>query len=509
MSEALRGAGRVFAMPCGGQGTCGKCAVWVSGPASPMDEAEQTLLNRLPPFPSPAPGYFLRLACACHAEGNCTVLLPEASANMVILAQGDGDLPRYDGPAHDALGFAVDVGTTTIAVALYDLREGKRLAVRTAVNEQSAYGADVLSRIAYGDVHGTDELHRTIVRQLNALMEEALKNGFAQAARVSRAAITGNTTMLHLLAGYNPHGIGIAPFTPESLFGEEFPARTLFPMLSESVPLYLPSCVSAYIGADLVCGMMALGMDWTRGSCLLIDVGTNGEMALAHKGEILCCATAAGPAFEGARIAMGMGAASGAICSVNPAKEGLSTATIGNAPAQGICGTGLIGAIGTLRKLGIIDESGTLLAQGHPWESLMLVHEGTPAIRLGDTSVILTARDIREVQLAKAAIAAGIETLLAEAGLAPQAVDEVFLAGGFGSAIDPKEAADIGLIPPALAPKAKAAGNAALSGAAMMLMSKERREAGAKIAARARELPLATDPRFMDGFMEHMMFPEG
>ncbi len=506
LSEALRGNGYFLAMPCSGRGICGKCLVWISGPVSPIDGAEQTLLNRLPPSQPPDPSYSLRLACLCRAEGDCRIFLPKSDA--VILSQGEGILPSYDGIEQDALGFAVDVGTTTLALALYDLRAGKQLAIRTAMNEQSAFGADVLSRIAYGDAHGIDNLHGTVIRQLNGLMAEALRGASVLSGRISRVVITGNTTMLHLLMGYDPHGIGISPFTPKSLFGGEFSAHALFPMLPDCAQLYLPPCASAYIGADVVCGMIAVGMDHPGGNRLLIDVGTNGEMALISNGEILCCATAAGPAFEGARIAMGMTAASGAIYGVYPAKNGLSIATIGGAPARGISGTGLISAVGTLRKLGIIQETGALQQEGHSFGSLMTVHEQAPAIRLGDTPVLLTAKDVREVQLAKAAIAAGIDTLLAEAGLTPKDVDQAFLAGGFGNAIHLVEAADIGLIPRSLVSKATAAGNAALFGAAMMLLSIEQRKAAAQMATHAREILLATNSRFMDAFIEHMMFPE-
>ncbi len=566
LAGALRRAGVAFAMPCGGTGACGKCALWIAGPTDGMGDVERDLLSRLMPMDPPAPGFARRLACYCRLRGDCEAIVSRDDAS--VLTRGDLLLPAYDGEEDGALGFAVDIGTTTVVLTLYDLPRGTQLAVRCGANRQAAFGADVLSRIAYTDAHGPDAPHRAIAEQLNELLADALREAGLMLARddaearvwassrdlagsrspadsaeantparernsvgnrVLRGVITGNTTMLHLLTGLNPHGIGVSPFTPESLFGEERRADALFPRLPGDTPVYLPRCVGAYVGADITCGMLAAGIARPGGTRLLIDVGTNGEMALFADGALLCCATAAGPAFEGATIEMGMAAAEGAICRVSLAAGDLRIETIGGVSARGICGTGLISAVRALLTCGALDETGALQADSHPLADLMETRdnmspavgsqglpatEGVPekipaAVHLGDSGVLLTARDIREVQLAKAAIAAGIDTLLHEAGMTAEAVDEVCLAGGFGSAIDPEDAAAIGLIPRALTHKTRAAGNLALSGAAMMLLSRAARAEAAALAVRAREIPLGTNAFFMEKYIDHMQFPEG
>lgn len=465
------------------------------GGVEALGDKERTLLARLSLSAPPAPGFALRLACLCKVEGPCQVYLPHNEA--VVLEKGDGEMPAYDGGQADALGFAVDIGTTTVALRLYDLPRGEVLASRSALNAQGAFGADVLSRIAHADKNGHQTLHRPLVGQLDGMMREALAEANRPAAQVERLVITGNTTMLHFAAGLDPHGIGIFPFTPETYFGSEQPASTLFPFLPAQATLYFPRCISAYVGADMVCGLLACGFDGGGDDRLLIDVGTNGEMALMSQGRLLCCATAAGPAFEGAQISMGMTAANGAIRRVAWQDGQMQYETIGEGPARGICGTGLIGAIRSMLACGALDITG------------LLADEDAEDFAIADSGVTISGKDIREVQLAKAAIAAGTDALLEAAGLSEQAVAEVLLAGGFGSTIDPEDAAGIGLISAAFVRKTRAVGNVALSGAAMMLMSKACRAAASALAERAEEVPLATNGYFMDRYMEQMMFPEG
>lgn len=495
LSDALARAGARFGMPCGGRGTCGKCVVWVSGAVQEADAREADHLGRLACEEPPAAGFVRRLACLCRVAGDVRVHIPEMAVR--ILAAGEGELPAYDGTEKDILGFAVDVGTTTIAMRLYSLTDGALLASSCALNGQGAYGADVLSRIAYADKHGHSAVHEGTIAQLGQMMREALAQAGAEADRVRRVVVTGNTTMLHFLAGLDPHGIGIYPFTPESLFGETLSARELFPFLPEAAEVYLPRCISAYVGADVVCGLLAGGFGAGGEPRLLIDVGTNGEMVLETGGELRCCATAAGPAFEGAQIFMGMTASDGAISRVAWEDGEIVYETVGGVPAKGICGTGLIGAVRAMLACGALDMTGAMNG------------EDNDVFRIADSGVVLTGKDIREVQLAKAAIAAGVDTLLDSAGLSPGGVGEVLLAGGFGSAIDPADAMGIGLIPADFDGHVRAVGNVALSGAAAMMMSHEARRAAEKLALRTREVPLSTSAVFMDRYMEQMMFPEG
>lgn len=505
LATALQRAGVALAMPCGGRKTCGKCLVWVAGPVSAAGATEREMLARYASLVPPVAGSTPRLACFCAPLGDCTVWIPEAEA--AVLVEGAGSLPAYDGSTPDALGIAIDVGTTTIAMALYDLPGGILLATQSALNCQGAYGADVLSRIAYADQHGHAIPASALQGQLRDMAQALLRDASRDADGIARVVVTGNTTMLHFVHGLDPHGIGQSPFIPESLFGCEESAGALFPFAPERATLYTPRCVSAYVGADITCGMVAGSLVQDGARRLLVDVGTNGEMALWASDTLYCCATAAGPAFEGAQIAMGMAAAPGAICGVRMGADGAVVAdTIGGMPALGICGTGLISAVRMLLETGYLDPGGTLEAPSAQ-DTRMTEYEGAPAFALGN-GVVLTAQDIREVQLAKAAIAAGIDTLLHTAGIAPGALNALLLAGGFGSVLNPADAAAIGLIPQGVAGRAQAMGNLALSGAAMMLFSRATRDTGEACARAAQEVPLATNPYFMDKYVEHMMFPE-
>ncbi|MCL1795476.1 MAG: ASKHA domain-containing protein [Clostridia bacterium] len=492
ISEALSLAGANLSMPCGGRGRCGKCICWVSGAVSAVSAEEGALLSAVPREEPPEPRFTRRLACYCRVSGDCTVALP-VEGRASVLFDADGELPRYDGEGTDTLGIAADIGTTTVALRLYSLRDGALLASLGEINRQCAFGADVLSRIDFGNGNGTERLCRAISEQLTEMVLAALDGAKVSVDRVERAVVLGNTTMLHFAAGLDPRGIGVSPFIPESLFGDIRPAGGLIACLPDAAELYVPRCISAYLGADITAGIHAGGLARRAGRTLLIDVGTNGEMALSSDGKLLGCATAAGPAFEGAQIEMGMAALPGAICGARVTDGGIVCDTIGGAPARGLCGTGLISAVHAMRKIGAIDESGALA-------------EDRDAYPLGETGVYLTARDIRQVQLAKAAIAAGVETLMREAGVGD--VDEVLLAGGFGSMIDPADAAGIGLIPRRFVPKTRAVGNIALHGASQMLFSLRARREAEREAAAVTEVPLATNATFMDRYIEQMMFPE-
>ncbi len=480
LAEALRRHHAYVSMPCGGRGICGKCAVLVRGALPPVSPREAAALSAATRF-APLGGYAWRMACLCQMLGDCEVLLPQQ--DTAPATAGFSSPASVQGPS-PGLWAAVDLGTTTVSLALYDRPSGALLSTIHEMNRQSAYGADVLSRIDAADRYGVSLLQACTDDQLSGMLKAACEQAAVSLSRVSQMTVTGNTTMLHLLTGRNPHGIGVAPFTPASLFGES--ARIC------GIPAYLPRCVSAYVGGDITCGMLATSLCAPGQTRMLVDVGTNGEMALHADGRLLCCATAAGPAFEGAQISMGMPALKGAIDRVTLADGTLYCRTIGDAKPIGICGSGLISALCHMLAVGAMDETGRLL--------------GGPVFELGDSGIRLTQQDIRQVQLAKAAIAAGIDTLLHEAGLPLSAVDVLYLSGGFGSYVNPGEAAQIGLIPAALAATAIPAGNTALSGAAALLFHSALCEESTALAQSAKEVPLATNPYFMDRYLERMSF---
>ncbi|MCL2402335.1 MAG: ASKHA domain-containing protein, partial [Oscillospiraceae bacterium] len=323
--KQITDAGLFLDAPCGGKGRCGKCLVHLD---SPDGQAV--------------------LACQTRADRDLDVYLPDEMV-MEIADSGQlavaSDLPAVQGTSH-RLGVAVDIGTTSVVAHLTDLETGTRLATASGVNAQRPYGADVISRIQYCAEHGHEPLTTAIRDQLNSLILETLSATGTKHERIEYISIAANTVMEHLLAGYSPVGMGTAPFTTVSLFGEDLSAWEGLPSAPGAKVYYTPA-ISAYVGGDITAGMLAAGLEDTPGPVVFIDVGTNGELALKHGDTYYCCATAAGPAFEGAEITMGMAAIPGAINHLTW-DHGLNISVIGNAPPRGLCGSGLLDALAVL-----------------------------------------------------------------------------------------------------------------------------------------------------------------
>ncbi|MDR3070789.1 MAG: ASKHA domain-containing protein [Propionibacteriaceae bacterium] len=487
LADALAAAGHHLPMPCRGRHTCGKCGVYVAGEVEQPTPVEAALLARTQQ--PELPGYTHRLACLARIHGEVNAVA--SSISGVAVADVGMRLASYDGDAPDTLGCAIDIGTTTVTVFLFRLGDRERLADVSQLNHQAVHGADVLSRINAANSNGVAALQKLIVDQVASMLEQTLQKAAARPSDVTRVTIAGNTTMLHLLTGRDVRSLGVYPFTPETLFGDTLPASTLFQDLTHA-ELYLPPGISTYVGPDITCGLLATGLDGNGRPELLVDVGTNGEMVLAADG-LWCCSTAAGPAFEGAEISAGMPALPGAIEDVWVEGDHLGFATIGHKSAKGVCGTGLISAVDALLDLGVIDETGAM---------------NTSTVELGSSRISLTQADVRKLQLAKAAVAAGLDTLLHEAGLTPSDLTALHLAGGFGSYLQPRPAVGIGLIPQALVDKTDSAGNTALTGAVLLTLSTAARRAAEERAAQAREVALATHPVFTDRYIENMAFRE-
>lgn len=474
-----------FAMPCGGKGTCKKCKVTASGDLSPMTDAERACLTEQEIQTG------VRMACMAMATGPCTIHYTSSDDHLQGLLSGR--MPKFDPHPRQSvgIGFAADIGTTTVAAYAYDLETLQCIAARSEANAQSPFGADVISRIEHAAANGCAPLQNAIRSQLSRLMQELCGNQAPVCA-----TLTGNTTMLHLFAGLDPTPMAAAPFTPASLFGEEVDWNGVLTLL--------PRCMSAYVGADITCAVLASDMLQKSESALLVDIGTNGEMALWHENKLFCCSTAAGPAFEGARITMGMPGAPGAICKVYLQNGTLCYDTIDNQKPIGICGSGLIDAIAVLLETGALDETGLLCEDGRLLSQWIGEYDSQPYIYLGDSDVCITQADIRQVQLAKSAICAGMETLMASAGLSD--VDTLYIAGGFGSYLDQKNARAIGLLPKATAAQTVVLGNAAGMGACMLLLNTGFSQVCRDIADRAQIVDLNAAPDFADRYMEGMLF---
>ena len=393
---------------------------------------------------------------------------------------------------HKKLGVAIDVGTTTVALHLIDLDSGERLATMSGANAQAPYGADVTSRIRYCAENGHEKLTKLIRDQIASLISKACLSTSTEAKHIEYITIAANTIMQHLVAGYSPVNMGIAPFTPTSLFGEELPPWDELPVAKDARIYYTPA-IAAYIGGDITAGLLAARFEELTDSAIFLDIGTNGEIVLKHKGTYYCCATAAGPALEGAEIAMGMIAEPGAIDHVKwDGKPVLSV--IGGGKPLGLCGSGLLDTLAVLLDIGAVDKTGRLNK-----DKFWLTEESKDGI-------FVTAGDIRKLQLAKAAIAAGIEVLLHFAGILETDIKKLSLAGGFGSYMDLDSAARIGLFPKNLLPVAEPLGNTAGEGAALAIKSEDVRNRLMKIKERCEYIELSSIAFFNDKFVEQMAF---
>jgi uncharacterized 2Fe-2S/4Fe-4S cluster protein (DUF4445 family) len=387
-------------------------------------------------------------------------------------------------------GFALDIGTTTVSVRLLNLDTGETADTFSALNDQRIYGADVMSRISAAREGKTGELYGRINAQVRDMLSHF--DGTRNLEKKEYLAVTGNTAMLHLFVNTDPSSLGVVPFTPVFLEARELPgSRLSLPV--ETVGL-LPS-ISAFIGADITAGIAVTGMTEADRTSLLIDIGTNGEMALFHKGKIFCCSTAAGPALEGAGISCGTGSIAGAVNRIEKRGGSVAFSTIGGGPPVGICGSGLVDAVALMLGEGVIDETGAFT--GEDAESFP-VTEG----------IAVTRGDVRQFQLAKSAVISGIKILCKTAGLEVEAVERVYIAGGLGFYIAADSAIRTGLLPSCFGDRSAVCGNTSLKGAARRLTDPAFQDLCSDIAAKSVTVELAADPAFMEEFAENMLFPE-
>ena len=464
--------------PCGGMGRCGKCKVEIVGRGEVL--ACKTLV----------------------ADGMHIIIGKEKHAKIAETGQCHN---QYSTDALEEAVAACDIGTTTVVCHLIDGISGNIIATESAPNAQKNYGADVVSRIERAGAGELQKLHEVIAGQIETMLEKMCEKSHKK-KKIQRLAVAGNTVMCHLFAGLSPEAIGVAPFMPEELFGKEYTGSSVGIDCCEIVNI-LP-CVAGYVGSDITADVLA-AVPEDEGQWLLLDIGTNGEMLLgnAKKGYV-CCATAAGPAFEGAEITMGMSAADGAISSVICKDRSLYVGTIGEKEAVGICGSGLLDALAVFLESGLMDESGMLMDEEEvPEECRHYIgrYEGQACVWLTE-KVCVTQEDVRNLQLAKAAIAAGIEILLKEKAFEYKDVTGVLLAGGFGSFLNKESAAKIGLIPKELLPVTEAVGNAAGEGAVFAAISNDARNHLLEIRSEMHYLELSMHPAFSDLYMECISF---
>jgi uncharacterized 2Fe-2S/4Fe-4S cluster protein (DUF4445 family) len=468
--------------PCGGRGRCKGCRVKVLEGTLPITEEERLKLSEA----ELAEGW--RLACRRRAEGNLKIELAQWEAAILTDDSAFAFTPR------EGLGIAVDLGTTTIVAQLLDLQTGNVLAVRAALNAQAKCGADIMSRVDTAVARGGHQTLQKLVRkQISSLIKELITAAGSDARAVETVVVVGNTVMHHLFCGISVEPLSHYPFEPVSPGLQAFEAAQLgWELPGNPCVRFLP-CLGSFVGSDILAGLLATRLHENDQLTALIDLGTNGEIVVGNRERMWCASTAAGPAFEGARISMGMRAATGAISEVRVQDGGLQCHVLGNVEPRGVCGSGLVDAVAGGLELGWVSDKGRL-AQG---DSLPLAGK-----------VSLNQWDVRELQLAKGAIAAGLRILLEQWGAGTGDLTQVFLAGAFGNYINHASARRIGLLD-FPADTVRPAGNTALLGAKLALFSlPERDGAYGEILAKVKHVSLNEDARFQEIFVEEMVFPE-
>jgi uncharacterized 2Fe-2S/4Fe-4S cluster protein (DUF4445 family) len=444
-----------------------------------------------------------------ETDTRVVVPYPEARAKILVWGSSRAAMQRLDKGLAGQLGVAIDLGTTTIVAYLLDLGTGVQIEQQAMLNPEVAYGEDVMSRIAYAMSlrEGGETLRRCVLRGINELMIRLLSAGGVQPEIVSRVSLVGNTAMHHLLLGLNVRSLGLAPYKPAMRNSLTKSSREIGLQSVPRAQVYIAPNIEGFIGSDTVGLIVSQGLDSVEGTVLAIDIGTNAEIVVSVHGRLTCCSAAAGPAFEGARIKHGMRGEEGAIehISINDPSEPPELAVIGPGPPRGICGSAIIDAAAELMRTGLIDRTGRMQ------ESRRVVRDDEHGLcyivaELGESAakrrIVFTQEDVRQVQLAKAAISAGADVLMQECGISPSDIDALLLAGAFGSYIRPECALAVGLLPPVALDKIVPVGNAAGEGAKRLLLSSKERTSAEKLSAKVKYVNLAVHPAFAQKFLE-------
>lgn len=473
------------------------------GALSPIDPREEAALSA----DEIARG--VRLACVTRLEGEASVQAPHPRVLARSEISSEGFAPGDGLLAPGAkIAIALDVGTTTLTAALVDATTGDVVELAKARNPQSAWGADVLSRISAAQAGASEPMRQAVADALGELVGGLVQDIPVSQRSHMQVAVAGNTTMLHLLAGADMSGLGVAPYTPNFL-GEQLVAAGSLGLgeFAQSVSL-LPG-VSAFVGADAVAGILSTHLLDHAGTVMLVDIGTNGEVVLkTSAGNLFATSAAAGPAFEGAGIRFGMAAESGAIEHAWLEDGELGTRVVGDGTPRGICGSGLVDLVAALLDGGTLDRSGSLHADVGALGQRVVERDGILALSVVD-DVILTQHDVRQVQLAKGAIRAAAEMLVDRAGIATREVDAVLVGGGFGSSLSGASLTRIGLLPCEWGPRTAFVGEVSLRGAARWLTDDQARVAAAELVDDVTVVDLAAEQGFQELFVSRLDFPEG
>ena len=504
--EAAGQAGIILNTVCGGKGTCKKCLVNLEPDGREV------------------------LACQHHIQNDLTVTIPAGSRffeqkileygidTQIELAATVHKKYREKGATENIFGLAVDIGTTTVVAKLINMADGECHATQATLNPQSRYGDDVISRIAYAQTdEQSTELHKAIIDCVNDLTIKLCKKTSIEAKHIYEMCVVGNTTMNHIFLKLPITQLGQAPYKAFSLEAQDIPAAQLHLEMNPAGNVHTVENIAGFVGSDTIAVALAVDINSAEETTLVVDIGTNGELILGTKDKLYAASCAAGPALEGARITCGSRAVQGAIEAVVVNEDDIDLDVIGNYPACSICGSGLIDAVAVMLDLGIIDYTGrfvepTKLKGKTPPAIFSRIREeqGEPAFILAENAdvdtVFLTQKDIRQMQLAKAAIRSGIRLLQKRIGLEDCDIEHILLAGAFGNYIRKESALRIGLLPNVPVEKIHFVGNAAASGARMILLSRHCREMARELAHKIEYIEIAHEPEFQDVYVDSMLF---
>ena len=521
--EAVEQVGFILETPCGGAGKCGKCLVRIISGKCHASAHEKDVIGQAQ-FDQ---GY--RLACHSKVDGPLAVEVPDSSlfqAGLQILAHDAGGHVEVEpgGTPGQRFGIAFDIGTTTLVGTLIDLATGADLAVSSSVNPQTSYGDDVVARIksCRESADGLRLLNEQIRKAVNSITGKLLKHAGVDKASVCEIVFAGNTTMQEILCNIDPSSLGEIPFTPAVLDPVRTAAAELKLAINPDAAVFVFPNIGGFVGGDTVAGIVATRLDKHTEPALLVDVGTNGEIVLAHNGKLIATSVAAGPAFEGARIVAGMRAANGAIEKVVTEEGDIALNIIGNSKPSGICGSGLIDAAAELLRLGVLDCTGRILGADELPANLpelirkrVVTENGQSSFVLVDSAKTATGRpltlcqkDIRELQLANGAIRAGINIVLKMEGLKPADLCCILLAGAFGNFIRRNNAVRIGMLPSIPSDRIRFVGNTSSFGAKRALLSSAEKLYATEIGRKTQHVDLSLSPDFQSEFSDAMLFPD-
>jgi uncharacterized 2Fe-2S/4Fe-4S cluster protein (DUF4445 family) len=498
LGDAIQETGLPIEQPCAGRGTCGMCKVIIEEGVIPADEIEQEHLT------VGELALNSRLACRSRVTGDARVILSKIVVYSNKIFKTSSAFKRNDNP----LGLAIDLGSTTVAAFLTDLSTGEVYGGEATLNQQTTFGSDVISRIGavVDNPENGSRLHKLALASINQAVD-SLKLGKRFYDRIEKVTIVGNVAMHHLLAGLPVDSLAEIPFQPVERGATKEAASLMDGIFPESIRVSLPPLIGGFVGSDALACLAYFGFDDPPGPMAAVDLGTNGEVMVTDGDRILTTSTAAGPAFEGVNISCGTRAVDGAVVDCAIENGAFKFTTIADQPAIGLTGSGLLATIYELLRIGVIEPNGRINSNPETMKERVIEHQGAMAIRLDEAGeILLTQWDIRELQKAKGAIRAAIDTLMKQLDLQPEDITRFILTGSFGGQIDIESAINIGMIPSVAQDRIETTANGAGFGAAMFL-SEEGFALGEKLAEKSEQIELDQDPDFVMQYVAAMEFP--